>query len=189
MNRKLCFIYIIVIGFITLIISFSPKANYKVLSTIFDGVPNPYALDSIRIADSISKSDSTYLQQILEAAVKNLYVYHPPYQEKECATCHDQNVMGKLLQPEPGLCYQCHDDFAQIYMFIHGPVSSGFCTECHSPHMAENEKLLLRTGQGLCLYCHQSEQVFKNESHSGIEDTNCTDCHNPHAGYDNYFLN
>ena len=189
MNRKLYFNYIIVLGFISLIISCSPKANYKVLSAIFDGVPNPYAIDSIRIADSISRFDSAYLQQIIETAAKNLYVYHPPYKEKDCAACHDQNVMGKLLQPEPGLCYQCHDDFTEKYTIIHGPVSGGFCTECHNPHMTQNEKLLSRTGQQLCLFCHQSEQVFKNEAHLDIEETSCTDCHNPHGGFDKYLLN
>lgn len=189
MDKKLFFKCMILFGIISFLIACSPKSNYKVLSAIFDGVSDPFLIDSLRIADSISKIDSASFQQNSETNLKPQFVFHPPYKEKECATCHDQNVMGKLLQPEPGLCYQCHDNFAQKYKFIHGPVSGGFCTECHSPHMAENEKLLLRTGQELCLHCHQSEQVLKNEAHSGIEDTNCTDCHNPHGGYDKYFLN
>ncbi|NOX85830.1 MAG: hypothetical protein GXO86_07695 [Chlorobi bacterium] len=121
--------------------------------------------------------------------VKSEYIFHPPYQEKECANCHNQGQMGKLLEPLPGLCYQCHESFGDQYQVLHGPVDAGFCTQCHNPHMSKNKFLLIRTGQNLCLNCHLSKDVFKNEAHSDIEDADCTECHNPHGGEDRFILN
>lgn len=169
------------------VIGCSPKSNYNTLSKFFDGVPNPYIADSIRIADSLALAqqlDNQYLGQ-----VEPEYNYHPPYLGKECASCHDQKQMGKLSQPMPGLCYTCHEDYNNQYKVLHGPVDAGFCTECHNPHMQINEKLLIRTGQDLCLSCHSAKAVFKNEVHLDIDDADCTDCHNPHGGDDRFILN
>ena len=178
---------LILIAAIAFIIACSPKSNYKTLSVFFDGVPDPDAIDSTAIADSIKQGEASNTPIIVPVTPQ--FVFHPPYVEKECANCHDQSQMGKLLEPMPGLCYQCHEDFADQYEVLHGPVGAGFCTECHNPHMNKNEYLLLRTGQQLCLGCHNTEDVLKNEVHSDIEDANCTECHNPHGGDDRFIFN
>lgn len=170
-----------------IVISCSPKSNYKVLSVIFDGVPDPYLADSIAKNDSLQKVEDI-LFRTLEPE-KPQFVFHPPYLEKDCAICHDQNVMGRLLFPMPGLCYQCHENFNDQYVALHGPVDAGFCTECHNPHMNKNENLLIREGQELCFQCHTAEDIFRNETHTDIEDVNCTECHNPHGGEDRFILN
>ena len=184
--KKYIFFFTIIAS---LFIGCSPEFHYKVLSFFFDGVPDPNKTEITVTNDSLIQIDSTRIKEISGRVLKPQFIIHPPYREKECAGCHDQNSMGKLLLPQPGLCYQCHEDFNETYSLLHGPVAGGYCTSCHSPHMAKLEKLLLRSGQQLCLHCHNSARIFKNEIHEDIEDTNCTECHNPHGGEDRYILN
>lgn len=176
--------FVVVVAFIY---SCSPQSNYKVLSVLFDGVPNPYIADSIQKEKLKNRTDSVIAQTLRPS--KPEFVIHPPYQEKDCAFCHDQKVMGRLLFPMPGLCYQCHENFNDQYSVLHGPVEAGFCTECHNPHLTKNEKLLILIGQELCLKCHDAGDVLKNEAHIDMGDTNCTECHNPHGGDDRFILN
>jgi predicted CXXCH cytochrome family protein len=168
--------------------SCSPTHSYKTLSFFFDGVPKPEIKLTIQNIDSISSVDSTTLAQNMVSAQKPLMNYHSPYQEKDCASCHDKSTMGKFTNLQPELCYQCHDDFKNKYKVLHGPVAGGQCTACHNPHQSENENLLTRTGQSLCLYCHESNQVMAIEEHKEIQDASCTDCHNPHGGENKYNL-
>jgi predicted CXXCH cytochrome family protein len=172
----------VVVILMALLIGCSSIHSYKTLSFFFDGVPKPENKITTHKLDSISRTDSTSLAQNLIPTQKPLMNYHPPYQEKECASCHDKSAMGKFTSPQPELCYQCHDDFKNAYKVLHGPVAGGQCTACHNPHQSEKENLLSRTGQSLCLYCHDSDQIMASETHKGIQDANCTDCHNPHGG-------
>ena len=171
------------------IIGCSPKARYNVLSIFLDGVPNPDKNNTLNNSTSQNKaSDTTGIKNIKEAP-KITYSYHPPYASKKCQLCHDPNIMGKVLEPLPGLCYKCHKSFDSTYAFVHGPVASGNCTACHSPHFASEKKLLMRKGQDVCLLCHSKNDILKNENHKDIGETNCTECHNPHGGTTKYFLN
>ncbi len=158
------------------------------LSIFFDGVPNRYIIDSIAGADSL-RLVAIANNRIPDVQQKIDIVFHPPYLDKECENCHDKNVMGKLIEPMPAVCYQCHEDFKDLYPVLHGPVDGGFCTECHDPHKSKNDHLLKRTGQELCYYCHNSKDVLKNDVHEDIEDADCIECHNPHGGDDRYILN
>jgi predicted CXXCH cytochrome family protein len=178
----------VVVILMTLLNSCSSTNSYKTLSFFFDGVPKPDIEKTSQKLDSLASADSTSLSQNIILAQKPLVNYHPPFQEKECASCHDQSAMGKFINPQPELCYQCHDDFKNTYKVLHGPVAGGQCTACHNPHQSENENLLTRTGQSLCLYCHESNLVMALEEHKEIQDANCTDCHNPHGGENKYNL-
>ncbi|MCF6342569.1 MAG: hypothetical protein L3J31_07180 [Bacteroidales bacterium] len=178
----------ILFAVVVFIIACTPRSSYKSLSVFFDGVPNPDVIDSIARADSLSKIAMTKDAPARDR-VRTEYVFHPPYVDKECASCHDQGQMGKLLEPMPGLCYQCHEDFADQFEVLHGPVGGGFCTECHNPHLTKDKHLLVRTGQDLCLGCHNTNDVFSNEVHEDIEDADCTECHNPHGGDDRFIFN
>jgi len=167
---------------IILALSFLVSCSHKVLSVFFDGVPESNDSVKIVVKKSSPKTDSLLTTQLAvnPAGLENST--HPPFQNKKCSLCHDQNTKGKLQMPQPGLCYVCHDDFNLNFKYVHGPVAGGYCTSCHNPHKSEFKKLLLRQGQELCLYCHDSKQVFKLASHENIGNTDCITCHNPHGG-------
>lgn len=168
------------------IILLSGCSNTKLLTFFFDGVPRTLpisASDPLNLVRLEGKPDS-----LAQIPAQPKFNYHPPYQDKECASCHDQNIMGKLVQPMPGLCYQCHEDFAAQLKMLHGPVESGECISCHSPHLAANEKLTILPGQKLCYSCHDSPDILATEPHKAIGTSKCTTCHNPHGGNQQYFI-
>lgn len=113
---------------------------------------------------------------------------HYPYAEKECVACHDEQSLGRMTEPEPGLCYICHEDLSGIYAYLHGPVAGGYCSSCHNPHSSEHESLLRFSGDQLCFHCHTEEDVYRNEMHSDLDGMACTDCHNAHGGEDKYIF-
>lgn len=172
---------------ITMVVSCSPKSGYRVLSVFFDGVPDPDISESLVMIDSSQIHGEINTEAVSQKNTE--LVFHVPYKEKDCGSCHNMNSMGKLTEPMPSLCYQCHENFSEQYKLLHGPVDAGFCTECHNPHQGKNEYLLTRKGQDLCLYCHDPDDVFKGEVHSAIDETDCTECHNPHGGEERYYFN
>lgn len=171
------------------LIGCTSQTTSKVLSTLFDGVPDTSSAQVIQ-GDTLA-SDPSVASGVPQRSLtlKPARVFHPPYQEKLCDACHDMGNGNRLLEQQPALCYQCHEDFNDAFAFLHGPVASGFCTSCHSPHTSKNKKLVVRKEQKLCLYCHESADVSRNEIHEAIGDVNCIDCHNPHGGEEEYFLN
>ena len=176
------------LGFVLSFFDFacSPMARYKVLSIFFDGVPNP---SQVSLVDTTAVADRRALEERLRRLrMGPQYVFHPPYQDRDCSSCHDIQAGNRLLSPQPDLCYGCHDDFRDSYEFLHGPVAGGYCTACHNPHMAKNPKLLFAKGQDLCLFCHEKRDVFANPVHLDIGETDCTECHNPHGGDDRLLL-
>ena len=168
-----------------LLLVFLLGCSPKVASYFFDGVP---VADTTRLAagDSLH-TDSSGTIVIASAAGKKLN-QHPPYELKKCNICHSPGSASKLSQPEPGLCYLCHEDYSLTYKVVHGPVAAGYCTNCHRPHSSENPKLLRRSGTLLCLECHVATDVFKKPVHTGSQKADCTECHNPHGGDDRNLL-
>jgi predicted CXXCH cytochrome family protein len=185
-KRELPFVLIVI--FLVYLSGCSTTQNFKVLSFLFDGVPNPANDTAYRLNDSLNKADSGALALNTLSKAGPKMIIHPPYQDKQCNSCHDQSTMGKLIKSPPELCYQCHENFTVKYKVLHGPVAGGQCTMCHNPHSSANADLLIRTGQQLCLYCHDAEQVNNSAAHKEIKDTNCTECHNPHGGENRYAL-
>ena len=88
------------------------------------------------------------------------------------------------------LCLECHDAFKEKLKnpFVHTPVKTGECSECHNPHTASHGKLLDEDPNKICNKCHEGI-VPKNSksSHKVVMDGNCVKCHDPHA-YNNKFL-
>jgi len=167
-----------------IILSCSTHYRYKVLTFLFDGVPDTSGTTSAIYKDYQYQPDTA---ELTKPTGTELFV-HSPYKENACTDCHDKNAPGKTVLPQPDLCVQCHEDFNSKFSFVHGPVRGGFCTSCHNPHVSKSQKLLTRIGQDLCTYCHELSQVVKNEMHSDIGQTNCTECHDPHGGEDHYIL-
>lgn len=166
----------------------SPHAGKSLLTFFFDGVPGADSTEAVSMEPEVFSADSA--NRTMDAStdeVPKVFV-HYPYEERECSSCHDQNSLGSMVEPEPGLCYMCHEDLTSQYKTLHGPVAGGYCTSCHNPHSSENEKLLRYTGEQLCFHCHKAESVYKNEMHMDLEGMVCLDCHNPHGGDDKYIF-
>ena len=166
----------------------SPHAGKSVLNLFFDGVPES---DSSQLADTdrvdMVSDSGAYALEVL-SSIEPEDIVHYPYEEGDCASCHDKLSLGSMVEPQPGLCYICHEDLAGIYNYLHGPVAGGYCTACHDPHRSDNEYLLKLTGDELCFYCHKQESVLKNEMHQDLDGMACMDCHNPHGGEDKYIF-
>jgi len=110
------------------------------------------------------------------------YRLHPAL-EDGCEGCHtvkDGKLATMLLKDA---CYSCHDNFEEGgeegKWFVHGPVASGECTECHDPHFSIRLKLLKK--DNICAECHDP---FLEEGtvHIPVKYGECTACHSPHAG-------
>jgi len=175
--------YLLFIVVISLFWTCSPKFNYGLKSFLFDGVPDPYKVEVTVIKDSLQIKDSTLTSTTpTTPLVRNEFNLHSPYAKRECNECHNREHMGKPKLPLPNLCYQCHEDFNKTYKVVHGPVASGNCTQCHSPHQSKLKNLLTSTGQDLCMNCHKFDNISIDKNHKEIKGTSCTECHNPHGG-------
>jgi len=178
------YILFIILATTVLISGCATQKGHRVLTLFFDGVPERSATGSPKLADSLVLSEMEYADTLSGQILEPATIVHFPYQVNECYSCHDANAVGNLLEPEPELCYQCHEDFNIAYEYLHGPVAGGYCTSCHDPHRSKTNKLLKRSGQELCNFCHNQNSSFNYELHEGLEEMSCTECHNPHGGSD-----
>ena len=141
--------YLFIILAIIFLNACSPEGTKKTLNFFFDGVPGE-EVEQIDVADSLNQPYSSTIVSAISSKPQN--IYHLPYLEKECASCHDWSSFGKYVLSQPRLCYQCHEIFKEKYNVMHGPAAGGYCTSCHHPHFSKEKALLIRTGQKLCLY-------------------------------------
>jgi predicted CXXCH cytochrome family protein len=89
------------------------------------------------------------------------------------------------------LCLGCHDKFKEKLKdpFVHTPVKTGECSECHNPHTASHGKLLDEDPNKICNKCHEGI-IPKNpkSSHKVVMEGNCVKCHDPHASKNKFVL-
>ncbi len=158
--------------------------------------------------------------------------FHGPFAAEECWRCHKLNMspggsrrgkqkgksgmgfrtsMAKkdlLRKPVNQVCLPCHDDFSKESpgnegMWLHGPVSSGWCVMCHDPHESPYQSLVVVKAIGnICASCHRAEDLLADTSEHRYEgppdedgaedvvsvDLDCTRCHDPHRGRDHRLL-
>ena len=105
---------------------------------------------------------------------------------------YDQKNKYKLKPGASGkLCLECHDNFKEKLKnpFIHTPVKSGECSECHNPHTSSHGKLLDADPSKICNKCHEGI-VPKNpkSTHEVVMQGNCVKCHDPHASKNKFVL-
>ena len=119
---------------------------------------------------------------------------HAPVAEGDCLVCHvttDQThpAAGSMLlvEEEPELCLQCHENPAAGMAYPHSAVEEG-CTGCHSPHQGGETKLLVQSGGKLCLGCHEDVNDGKY-IHGPVRAMNCKMCHGIHGGDNVAMLN
>jgi len=162
--------------------------SHKTLSIFFDGVPDNSdstitATATVPVAEDNAVQDNTMAEM-----TDNKSSFHSPFTNKECSSCHDKQAMGQYVESQPGMCYQCHDNFSNMYTNLHAPVDAGSCTECHNPHQSQYPKLLKADERTMCLSCHDNTEDKWISIHEGIENASCSECHNPHGSNDNALL-
>lgn len=168
------------------ITSCTRETQYKVLSFVFDGVPDFTKSKEVNLNDSIAKIGHNE-QEILLAENLN-FSKHSPFREKNCSGCHDPQVFGKLVDDIPKLCFNCHSEYFEQYTVTHGPSGAGECMICHEPHSSKFPHLQRFDGQGVCLNCHDKDLILQSKFHGSIEDQACSNCHDPHGGEAKSFL-
>lgn len=174
--------------FFLLINGCSSSSSDNVVKFFFDGVPNPDS--SSENSEQLTVPDSTLNNQDNSSprTITPIVLFHVPYQEKSCNSCHDSGISHKTMMKLPELCYQCHDDFSKDYKSLHYPVEEGDCTTCHNPHQSKNSSLLIKPTGELCEDCHDLNQLLTGDVHEGIDKDECMDCHNPHGSNDEFLL-
>ncbi len=105
---------------------------------------------------------------------------HRPVVERQCSSCHDagdrMHVNTDLMMAS---CSTCHPRFFSDDVG-HGPVASGECMACHTPHRSQHASLLLLPVFDTCIECHDEPEDLSETAHSGADAENCTKCHDPH---------
>ena len=97
---------------------------------------------------------------------------------------YSQNKFRLKPDAKGKLCLTCHDQFKEKLKspFVHTPVKTEECSECHNPHTSSHGKLLGEDASRICYKCHEAI-VSKNpkSSHKIVVEGHCVKCHDPHA--------
>lgn len=122
---------------------------------------------------------------------------HQPVKDGECPSCHKPTAerhpkvkKGAFVLTDngkAGLCSECHER-KDTRKFVHGPVASGDCLECHDVHQSNNKYQLKEAGSALCFSCHEKASFDRKHPHPPIAEGKCTGCHDPHQSDNNYML-
>ena len=186
--------FLIIVLLLTGVIWISAGCNrhsrYRVLSTLFDGVPVP---EQVAAGQAVPQGEFGHEEMGQEGGVipANIRYRHPATgTESECVLCHGNP--RSLVIPGKDMCLQCHKKVKEKRKFIHGPAVLD-CIICHDPHEGKSEDLLRTMGNDLCYTCHyrkDKEDAFKTEAHkeSKGESFICLNCHDPHGGQDKFFV-
>jgi predicted CXXCH cytochrome family protein len=171
-----------------------PILRHKVLSTIFDGVPElPPAgemCDQYYQERVTAEAAGHEMKSAGERSTQDIGSSHKPYKEKKCRDCHsnDKNINAGLIAPKRELCGVCHKDFIKGSN-VHGPVAVGDCLACHLPHNSQYPSLLKEDPDRVCAICHQESRLAAAMHNRFLVKTiSCDECHDPHAGDARYFL-
>jgi predicted CXXCH cytochrome family protein len=156
----------------------SATTSHKVLSTFFDGVPEPGTGAQAAPGAPVAAGGAAPARQAG-------YREHGPYAAKLCKACHEAGATNALVVPKEQLCLQCHE-LRLDRKYVHGPLASGGCLVCHDPHSSQYRYLLVSESDGFCLHCHDGQALAKNASHAGVQGE-CTTCHDAHMS-DRKFL-
>jgi predicted CXXCH cytochrome family protein len=104
---------------------------------------------------------------------------------------YGQNKFKLKPDAKGKLCLSCHDNFKEKLKdpFIHTPVKTEECSECHNPHTASHGKLLDEDTNKICNKCHEGILPKNPKSvHKMVMEGNCAKCHDPHASKNKFVL-
>ncbi len=109
---------------------------------------------------------------------------HAPFVVRECQSCHAAGKGQKPRSDFSRVCEDCHESYFEYRRFVHAPVASGDCQQCHLMHVSRHAALLTGAQSELCISCHEADAVegAENTYHRGIDRMTCTACHDAHFG-------
>ena len=159
----------------------SVKKDYKLLSFFFDGVPNP---DQPAAGVTGQKGAGSGQLQGPTSIVSR----HKPFVEQDCKSCHSGggDLAVNALSNAP--CMACHKETPAQHAVMHGPVASGACLWCHTPHEAALPKLLRARSPDLCVQCHERPLLTARVPEHADEKEDCMSCHLGHGGPNPHLL-
>jgi predicted CXXCH cytochrome family protein len=160
----------------------TPEQRYKVLSTFFDGVPNPHPATRDSALAGIGVAGAGGARPVLLSV-------HKPYADKQCQACHDSSNPGpstNVLTSAP--CLTCHESVLNQHPVMHEPVTTRDCLWCHEPHASKFTMLLRTDAAPLCTQCHQRDLLSTNTPEHKSDDVSCLTCHVGHGGSDHALL-
>lgn len=144
-------------------------SNYKLLSFLFDGVPDP---------SMSGPAGNTAGADIKQSPT---YSVHRPFQEERCETCHKGRL--RPSRNDSSACLSCHADRVSEHAYMHGPVAAGACMWCHAPHESAYAALMRDSDRKVCMQCHTAEMLPVDEVPEHGEDSRgCLECHTGHGG-------
>lgn len=187
----------------------NPVTRYKVLTFFFTGVP---PMGEEEKDEEETQVVVARVEKKRSVVVQATRYTHGPYASNQCFLCHETSasggfrgfgkkqeaakagagqVSGKLVAPVGELCAGCHESKSvasayQAGLWVHGPVSTGYCVLCHGPHAGPEPYMLLKKADALCTECHAEGLVSKRAEHQEMRD--CLKCHNAHLGRDSRLL-
>ncbi len=161
-----------------LLASCDRKERHDTLSFFFDGVPPPGEMPE-------GGPGGADLTEAIESSRAGGWYVHEAV--KDCTQCHGArrrrtlSRQAQLVAEVPQLCYNCHEEYAALEGWVHGPVATGECLICHEPHKTKHESLLLKPVPELCYQCHEVQTIHSIENHAKDSYARCIDCHAGHA--------
>lgn len=154
--------------------------RHRMMTFFFDGVP-PLPGE----VNEPGPADVTAADAAGDAPAAGWHVHKPL---SDCTDCHGSRQRQgfsrqvRLVANVPELCHRCHQEYANLEGWVHGPVAIGECLLCHEPHKSRNEFLLVRPAPELCYVCHEVQAIHEIEGHAQDSYARCNDCHEGHAG-------
>lgn len=162
----------------------TPEQRYRVLSTLFDGVPQPGPPPAPTVLEAPMRAQPG----VAPILAKLGFSVHGPFALKACGQCHETRQSNQLVLKSNVLCQRCHDPADFPGEVVHAPVASGQCVACHNPHRSPNRHLLVKLGSALCEQCHDQSTFAGLEKHKADRGEHCLGCHDPHAAGAEYMI-
>lgn len=157
----------------------TPEKRYKVLSFLFDGVPDPNA-PVVRSAGSGDEASTTQPTAGNRGPVQSI---HKPFADNQCSSCHKSDTTGgyEVSAVNPTICLDCHQTVTTQHPVMHAPVVSKACLWCHSPHDSPTTALLREPPPGVCTQCHDRDLLGPKPPEHLQPSVNCLECHVAHG--------
>jgi DmsE family decaheme c-type cytochrome len=108
-----------------------------------------------------------------------------------CHTVHAQFDPARDKIEQSNVCFTCHkQQRAEIRRQSRHPTLEGkvICSDCHNPHGAAGEKMMVRDSvNDTCYMCHMEKRGPFVRTHQPVQE-NCALCHNPHGSVNDNLL-